>query len=128
MINPRKLAAIDLVFLGYKFVVTEFAAAVVCCPALGAWVLIRSHAYWQIALGLYLMSLGINYVPMLLYAVAIARHGNARAEMGVELDDKRQAMAKYRLQSLSLLVPLLVPAVSFVQERRGSQPNNTTRL
>ncbi len=119
VINPRKLAAIDLALLGSKFVIAEFAAAVLFCPALGAWVLVRGHTYLQIALGLYLISLGINYFPMLLYAVTIARHSNAWAEMGVELDNKKEAMAKYRLQSLSLLVPLLVPAVSLMQGRRA---------
>lgn len=92
--------------------------------ALGALVLIRRQAFWQLALGLYLISLEINYFPMLLYAVAITRHSTARAEMGDELDDKKRAMAKYRRQSLSLLVPLLVPAGALAQERRRSQSND----
>jgi len=47
-------------------------------------------------MGLYLLSLGINYVPMLIHAVAIAKSDSARSEMGDELEDKRGAMAKYR--------------------------------
>jgi hypothetical protein len=69
----------------------------------------------QLALGLYLVSLGINYVPMLIYAIAITQGDTAQAEMGNELDDKRQAMAKYRRQSMLLLVPLLVPIIALVR-------------
>lgn len=118
MINPRKLAAIDIVFLGSKFIIAEFAAGVLLCVALGTFVLLRGNSFWQFALGLYLVSLGINYVPMLIYAVAITRDGSARAEMGDELNDKRRVMAKYRLQSILLLVPLLVPMVALGHERR----------
>lgn len=123
MINPRKLAAIDIVFLGSKFIIAEFAAAVLLCPALGAFVLLRRQSMWQLALSLYLVSLGINYVPMLLYAVAITRRHTAREEMGNELNDKRRAMVKYRRQSLSLLVPLLVPMFALAQELGAPRSN-----
>lgn len=121
MINPRKLAAVDIVFLGSKFVIAEFAIAVALCPALGIFVLLRGHSIWQLALGFYLICLGINYVPMLLYAVAVANRENARAEMGDELNDSRQAMAKYRRQSIFLLAPLLVAIVSLAPGRRFAQ-------
>jgi hypothetical protein len=68
-------------------------------------------------LGLYLISLGINYVPMLIYAITINRAKSARAELGDELDEKRVAMAKYRRQSLWLLVPLIVPIVALAPRK-----------
>jgi hypothetical protein len=49
---------------------------------------------------------------MLIYAVVITRGETARAEMGDELNDERRAIAKYRRQSLLLLVPLLVPMIA----------------
>ena len=116
MINPRKLVAIDIVFLGSKFIIASLL--VECCSALP---LVRGHSFGQFALGLYLISLGINYVPMLIYAVGITRGESARAELGDELNDKRRAMAKYRRKSLLLLVPLLVPIVALSQERRRAQ-------
>ena len=118
MLNPRKLAAIDVAFLGPKFVIAEFAGGVVLCFALGVFVLTRSHSSLQFTLGLYLVSLGINYVPLLAYAVAITRKKSARSELGDELKDERQAMSKYRQQSMLLLVPLLVPILSLLLERR----------
>lgn len=117
MINPRKLAAIDIVFLGSKVIIGEFAGGVLLSVALGTFVLFRANSFWQIALGLYLISLGINYVPMLVYAVAVTKGQSARAEMGDELKEKRRAMAKYRRESVLLLVPLLVPILALVQEK-----------
>jgi len=78
---------------------------------------VRGHSFWQHILGLYLISLGINYVPMLVYAVAIKRGKSARAEISDELKDERRTMAKYRRQSILLLVPLLVPILALAQER-----------
>jgi hypothetical protein len=118
VINPRKLAAIDIVFLGSKLVIAEFAGGVLLCAALGTFVLFRGHSFMQLVLGLYFISLGINYVPMLVYAVAITRANSARAEMGDELNEKHRAMSKYRRQSLSLLVPLFVPIVALGEIKR----------
>ena len=118
VINPRKLAAIDIIFLGAKFIIIEFAGGVLLCAALGIFILFRSHSSAQFALGLYLISLGINYVPMLIYAVAITRGDSAWIEMGNELDDKSRAMAKYRRQSMILLVPLLVPIIALGRVKR----------
>jgi hypothetical protein len=117
MINPRKLAAIDIVFLGSKLIIAEFAAGVLLSVSLGVFVLLRAHSFWPLALGLYLISLGINYVPMLVYAVTITKGQSARAEMGDELQDKRRAMAKYQRESILLLVPLLAPILALAQER-----------
>jgi len=116
--NPRKLVAIDIVFLGSIFIIAEFASGVVLCVALGIFVLVRGNSFWQLALGLYIISLGINYVPMLIYALVITKYKSARTELGDELIDQRRAMAKYRRKSLLLLVPLLVPFVALRRERR----------
>lgn len=116
MLNPRKLAAIDIAFLGSRFIIAEFAAGVLLCAGLGMFVFLRRHgSFAQLLLGLYLISLGVNYVPMLIYAIAITRAKSARLELGEELEDKRSAMAKYRRQSVLLLVPLLVPIVALTQ-------------
>ncbi len=121
MVNLRKLAAIDIAFLGYRFVLAEYAVGVFFSAALGLFVLFRSHSYWQFALGVYLICLGINYVPLLAYAVSIANKEAARSELAAELTDKPKAMAKYRRQSLLLLVPLLV-AILALAHRGASRP------
>jgi hypothetical protein len=116
--NPRKLVAIDIVFLGSIFIIAEFVSGVVLYVALGIFVLVRGNSFGKLALGLYLISLGINYVPMLIYALVITKCKSARAELGDELNDKHRAMAKYRRKSLLLLVPLLIPLVALIREHR----------
>ena len=119
MLNPRKLAAIDLAFLGPKVIISEFAVGVLFSAILGVFVLLRGHRRpAQIALGLYLISLGLNYIPMLVYAIAINKAKSARRELGNELDSKSAAMKKYRRQSLWLLIPLIVPIVALAETRR----------
>jgi hypothetical protein len=53
--NLRKLAAIDIIFLGYRFVLAEDALGVFFSDALGLLVLYRSHSFWQALLGIYLI-------------------------------------------------------------------------
>lgn len=122
--NIRKLVAIDIVFLGYKLIFAEYLFGVVGSLGLGIFALVRSHSPSQIALGVYLVSLGINYAPMLAYAVSIASNENARAELGDELIEQRKAMTKYRRISLLLLVPLVVPFLAL--SRQQTRPSFTS--
>jgi membrane protein implicated in regulation of membrane protease activity len=116
-INLRKLAALDILFLGPRLIVAEFAFGVFFSVALGLFVLVRGHSFWQLLLGIYFLCLGINYVPMLVYAIAVGNKVNARKEMAGELDDPRKTMSKYRSQSLVLLVPLAGPILALTQKR-----------
>jgi len=118
-INLRKLAAIDLVFFGSKVIIAEFAAGVLLCGALGILVLVQRDSFTQLVLGVYLIGLSINYVPMLIYAIGITTNKSTRAELGQELNDERRVMAKYRRQSLLLLVPFLVPILALSQKRNN---------
>jgi len=117
-LNFRKLAAIDIVFLGFRLVLAEYAFGVVFSMALGMFVLFRSHSIWQVGLSAYLICLGLNYVPMFAYTISIANKQNARAELGEELKESRRAMAKYRRLSLLPLVPLSLPVLSIVRRLR----------
>jgi len=112
MTDVRKLAAIDIVFLGFGVVVTEYACGVLLSIALGIFVLFRSHSAGQAILGAYFLCLGINYIPLLVYSLSIGNNDEARAELGNELIDKRRAMAKYRRLSLLLLAPLVIPILA----------------
>lgn len=96
VINIRKLAAIDILFFGSKLILAEFGAGVLLSTALGIFVLVHGHSFWQAVLGVYLVCLGINYIPMFAYAVDITRKQSAREEIAQELADKGKAMSKYR--------------------------------
>ena len=117
--NLRKLAAIDIYFLGHAVVFVEYACGVLLPISLGVFALVRSHSVWQSGLGVYLACLGINYLPMFSHMISIANKKNAQAELGDELIDKKKAMVKYRRRSLFLLVPLLPPLLSLIGPRRA---------
>jgi hypothetical protein len=118
-VNFRKLAAIDIAFLGRTVIIAEFAGGAVLSAALGLFVLFRQHSFWQVVLGVYLICLGINYLPMFAYAVSFPTRESAQSELAGELTDRRRAMSKYRRQSLLLLIPLLVPILAVAARQRS---------
>jgi hypothetical protein len=122
VIDFRKLAAVDIAFLGSRLILAEFSIGVFGSFALGLWTLLRSHSIGGIALGSYLLFIGINYVPLLLYAITIVRVDSARDEIAEERADKREMFRKYRRQSLLLLVPLAVPILALARELRRNTP------
>lgn len=120
MADIRKLAAIDIVFLGFKVVVAEYICGVGLSIALGIFILFRSHTVGQIILGVYFLCLGINYVPMFIHTLSIGNKENAVTELGAELSKKRTAMARYRRLSLLLLVPAVIPVMAVARlAKRG---------
>jgi hypothetical protein len=125
MLNVRKLAAIDLRFLGAKIILAEFGLGVVGPAVLGVATLRagiqRFHSPGMVIFGAYLLSLGVNYVPLLLHAISLVRDGSAHQEIASELDDPRAAMRKYRRQSLFLLLPLVIPIAAVAQEIQRSR-------
>jgi hypothetical protein len=62
----------------------------------------------ELALGAYLLCIGVNYVPLLLHAISLVRHGAANQEIADEMSEKHRMFRKDRRQSLLLLVPLVV--------------------
>jgi hypothetical protein len=65
-----------------------------------------------------LCGIALNYVPLLLYAISIVRRKSAQQEVAFELEHKEIYARKYTLQSLLLLLPLVVPILSLLQERQ----------
>jgi hypothetical protein len=99
MVNLRKLAAVELSFLNRTFVLLEYAFAVILLCGIGLLGVINSRGHslfmW------YLLSTGVNYVPLLYYALVLMRSGGDEVErMG------RSDMIRLRRQQLWLLVPL----------------------
>src|SRR5262245_56822059 len=90
MINIRKLAAVDMAWLGPRIIVTEYALGVVL-PFILVVLSIRSGFFspvqsaWEGILGIWLVSIAVNYIPLFIYAVLIARAGTAKAEGEAEI-------------------------------------------
>jgi len=120
-INIRKMAALDIVFHGSRFVLAEFAFAIILCVALGVFSLINilrgpDHPLFTILFGLLVLSIALNYMPLLIYAVAIIRRGSAQQEVAFELEHKDSYTGKYSLQSMLLVLPLVVLVLALSQE------------
>jgi arginine exporter protein ArgO len=99
MVNLRELAAIDLRFLGRTLVLLEYAFGVVLLVGIGVLGLIQTHArslWWW-----YMVGIGVNYIPLLYYAVLLVR---SRWDEVQRM--RHEDMARLRRQQLWLLVPL----------------------
>jgi hypothetical protein len=115
VIDLRRLAAVDVAFLGSKIILTEFAVGVLGPIVLGILTLRKSHSTGGMIFGVYVLLIGVNYVPMLIHAISIVNDGTARDEIADELDDKQRLFRKYRKQSLYLLVPLVAPIAAWMR-------------
>lgn len=98
MVNLRELAAIELRFLNRTFVLLEYAFGIILLCGISLLGLLHSRGHslfmW------YLMSVGLNYTPLLYYAVLLLR------SKGDEVQAVRRSdMARLRRQQLWLLVP-----------------------
>jgi hypothetical protein len=126
IINVRKLAALDIALHGAPLILVEFGAAIAIGAALGVWLtstaipVSQGAALFRLVLGAYFLCLAINYVPLLLYGIAVARRGSAHQEAAAELAEKDGPSARrYRTQSLLLILPLVIPALALAQELLG---------
>ena len=121
VIDIRRLAAVDLAFLGSRFILAEFSIGVFGSVGLAVLTLVRSHSLGGTVFGAYLLCLGVNYVPLLVHAIDLVRHGAAKQEIADELPERDRMFRKYRRQSLLLLVPLVVPVLAVAQWRSSQQ-------
>ena len=123
MVNARRLAAVDLSGLGSKIVIPEFALGVLGASALGILTLLRSGSVEMNALGVALVGLGVNYVPLLFHAIDLVRRSGVESAIADEGCDRQALYAKYRRQSLWLLLPFGVgiAALSQMRRRRSSR-------
>jgi hypothetical protein len=119
MIEVRKLAAVDMAWLGTRLIVTEYALGIILPLALGilslrAGLAQEDKANWQTLLGIWLVTISANYVPLFLYAVVITRAGTVREEGQREFAHA----GRYGIQQMIILVPLFVVILALAQERK----------
>jgi len=81
----------------------------------GLWLTI-SKAFFIFALGLYICLVGVNYVVLLVYAVALARKHSAESEVGKDLAHDKQYLVKYGSQQFLILVPFAILIIASIQE------------
>ena len=119
MINIRKLAAVDMAWLGTRVIVVEYALGVIL-PFILGFLSLRSGlrdpniSNWQTILGIWLVTIAANYIPLFIYAVLIAKAGTVKEEGQPEIAKAK----RYGIQQIIILVPFLVVIVAIVQELR----------
>jgi hypothetical protein len=123
-ITIRKLAALDIVFHGPRLILAEFSLAVVLCIVLGMFSLVSffrstERPLFTALLSALLLSIALNYVPLLLYAIRIVRRNTAHQEVAFELEHQDASARKYAVQSVLLVLPLAVPILAISQEFRN---------
>jgi hypothetical protein len=111
VINVRKLVALDIVLHGPKFILTEFGVGPPTILAVGLW-LVFTNAF---LLGLYLFFTGINYVPLLIYAIVIARGKTANLEVTQDLERDKHFNRKYSTQQLMIFIPFAILILAIAQ-------------
>jgi hypothetical protein len=115
----RKLVAVDMAWLGAPIILTEYALGILL-PLILGFVSLRfgflnpAGTAWEKIFGLWLGGIGANYIPMLLYAISIARRGTLEQEGRPELAHAK----RYGIQQGVLLVPLVVDVMALIQEQR----------
>lgn len=112
LIVVRKLVALDITLHGDRFILAEFGIGTPVIIAVGLWLMASEASY---IFGLYLLLTGLNYVPLLAFAVTIARAGTAGKEVEYGLEHDRHYVRRYSTQQLLVFVPLAVLALAIIQ-------------
>jgi hypothetical protein len=119
--DVRRLAAVDM-YGGSgrpwrrRVILVEFLAGAVLCPALGIVSLAWAGGAFGWLLGVWLIGIGLNYVPLALHALSLSRPGALEAEVA-GLDVRRELRFYTRAQ-LWMFVPGLVAVLALLQLRR----------
>ena len=119
LLNPRRLAALDMWGTSgsarrRRLIRVAFIVGVAGCSLLGVLTLL-SGSGWMIALGVWLLAAGMNYVPLAISAQALSRPGALEAELvGADLPrELRQA----GVRQLWILVLFAVVVAAIAQAR-----------
>src|SRR5512142_1838132 len=90
MFNVRRLAAVDMALHGQRIIIAEFAFGVLFPAVLGLFTMLSGLSggpvvNWQTVTAFWLFGTAANYVPLLVYAVLIARGGTVQTEGKAEM-------------------------------------------
>lgn len=124
--DVRRVAAVDMygaagTRLRRRIILAEFLLGVVVCGGVGGWVVATASTGGWRGFGIWLIGVGLNYLPLAGYAISFSRAGRLEAELaGVDVHGE---LRYYTVAQLWLFVPglLLVLAVRqrFAAARSG---------
>ncbi len=122
--NVGRLVDLDMAFLGPRVIIVEFAAGVAGGLALGKFSLAyaaRAHAgvaSWPFAIGVELVAIGINYVPLLAEAMRHRKDEVGRAATKAAIRDDPSEGRSYGLSQAWILIPGAVVVFALAGRRR----------
>lgn len=126
LISVRKLATLDLIFHGRKLVLIEFGVGVSFSTLLGFWFIYSGlsanpdPSYLIALLGVGLLGIGLNYLPLLIYALQLQSPENGRKIVLYELAHPPTYQRMYGLQSvIFILIPFALLTLAAIQVLRG---------
>ncbi|MFC8520997.1 hypothetical protein [Streptomyces sp. NPDC057257] len=108
-VDVRRLAAVDMYGaagsrLRRRVILAEFLSGAVGVPAVGVLV-VRSGGAVGWGVGLWLVGMGLNYLPLAVHAVSLSRPGALERELtGVNVPDE---LRHYTVAQFWVAVPLL---------------------
>lgn len=105
----RKLVVLDMALHGRRLILLEFGIGAPAMIVAGLFIIFKG--FWP--LGAYLLLLGVNYVPLLIYAVALTRrHGELAIQNRL---DTVRSVRRYGIQQTLILVPFAMPILTILQ-------------
>lgn len=112
ILNVRRLVALDIALHGSKFILVEFGFGVIFALILGLYSL-KSYP----PLGWYIIALGLNYVPLLIYAINITKMHSAKTESKDDLSNRKRVIS-YSIRQFVIFIPFSTILLSIYQELR----------
>jgi len=107
--NVRRLVALDMGLHGPTFILIEFGLGVPVPMILG----LSLVSQGLLVFGIYIFTLGVNYVPFLIYAVSLGKDYGSVVDMsdpGVGRLNR-----KYSVQQFLIFIPFFTVALAVVQ-------------
>jgi hypothetical protein len=120
--SVRRLAAIDMYgargALGRRrVIVAEFVLGALAGTALGVWLALAATTLGWRLFGVWIAGACLNYVPLALYALSLARPGRLEAEL--EGVDVRHELRYYTKAQFFIAVPLLFVVLAPLQNAKS---------
>ncbi len=119
-LNVRRLAALDMhgtrgTRRRRRMILAEFALGTIGGVALGVWALTWGGV-WGLILGIWLLGLAANYLPLTAHVLALWHPGALEAELaGADLGAE---LRHYTRAQVWVLVPFWVAGLALAQARR----------
>jgi F0F1-type ATP synthase assembly protein I len=115
--DPRRLAAVDMygtrgTLRRRRIILFEFVVGLIATLAFGGW-LISVGGVRNVVIGIIVMTIGLNYAPLAVYAMRFSTAGALEAELS-DVDVPNE-LRRYAVLQLWVFVPL---ALVFLAVRR----------